>query len=80
MNMDQLTEYFKWMMIINIAFLFLSTFSVMGLKSLMFKMHTKMFGVTEEQVSMIAYGYLAMYKVLVIVFNIVPYVALLILK
>ena len=80
MNMEQLTELFKWMCIINIALLLFSTFVLIALKSMMVKMHSQMFGVTESQISVVAYAYLGMFKVLIIVFNIVPYIALLIIN
>ncbi len=80
MDIDKITELFKWMMIINIGLLLFSTFAVITMKSLMLKMHSKMFGVSETQISTIVYAYLGMYKVLIIVFNIVPFIALLIIN
>lgn len=79
MNIEQLIEFFKWMTIINIGLLLFSTFAVMTMKSLMVKMHSKLFGVTETQISAVVYAYLGMFKVLIIVFNIVPYIALMML-
>ena len=76
MNIEQLIEFFKWMTIINIGLLLISTFAVMTMKSLMVKIHSKLFGVTETQISAVVYAYLGMFKVLIIVFNIVPYIAL----
>ncbi len=80
MNLDQLTEFFKWMTIINIGLLVLSSVLIMILKNVMCKMHGKLFGIKEESVALVAYGYLGMYKVLVLVFNIVPYISLLLIK
>jgi len=80
MNLEQLTEWFKWMTIINIVFLLFSTLAVIALKSVMMNLHTKMFGITESQISVAVYAYLGLFKALVIVFNIVPYIALLILN
>ena len=80
MNLDQLTEFFKWMTIINIVLLVLSSVITMILKNVMCKMHGKLFGIKEESVALVAYGYLGMYKVLVLVFNIVPYISLLLIK
>jgi len=79
MNIDQLTDLFKWMSIINIVLLCLSTLIVIALKSWMINLHSKLFGVTESQISISAYAYLGAFKVLVLVFNIVPYFALLLL-
>ena len=80
MNLDQLTEFFKWMTIINIVLLVLSSVTTMILKNVMCKKHGKLFGIKEESVALVAYGYLGMYKVLVLVFNIVPYISLLLIK
>lgn len=80
MNIEQLTELFKWMTLINIGLLLFSTFSVMVMKSIMVKIHSKIFGLTETQISVAAYVYLGLFKVLIIVFNIVPYIVLLIIK
>jgi len=75
-NLDQLTEFFKWMTIINIGLLVLSSVLIMILKNVKCKMHGKLFGIKQEGVVVVAYGYLEMYRVLVIVFNIVPYISL----
>lgn len=80
MNLEQLTEFFKWMTIINVGLLVFSSVTVMLLKDIMSRMHAKLFGVKEEQVRITAYGYIGMFKVLVIVFNIVPYIALLLIR
>jgi len=80
MSMEQIIEFFKWMTIINIGLLLFSTLAVMALKTLMLSMHSKMFGVTETQISVAVYAYLGLFKVLIIVFNIVPYLALLMIN
>ena len=80
MNLDQLTELFKWMTIINICILVSSSVLIMLLKKIMYKMHGKLFGIKESNVALVAYEYLGMYKVLVLVFNITPYISLLLIK
>ncbi len=80
MNLDQLTEFFKWMTIINVGLLILSSLLDMVLKNVMGKIHGKLFGIKENEVAIVAYGYLGMYRVLVLVFNIVPYISLLLIK
>jgi archaellum biogenesis protein FlaJ (TadC family) len=80
MNLEQLTDLFKWMTIINVGLLFLSSGLVMILKGIICKMHGKLFGIKEESVAVAAYGYLGLYKILVIVFCIVPYISLLLIK
>ncbi len=80
MTLDQLTELFKWMTIINIGIFISSSLLSMVLRKIVCKMHGKLFGIDEGKVSIVLYGYLGVYRIFVIVFNIVPYLSLLILK
>jgi len=80
MNLDQLTELFKWMTIINISLLLLNSVLIIMLKNVVEKYHGKLFGIKEENVALMAYGYLGMFKVLIIVFILVPYISLLLIK
>jgi hypothetical protein len=80
MSVEQLTEFFKWMTIINIGILIFSAILIMSLRKFVCKMHGKMFGISEENVSIIMYCYLGVFKIFVITFNIVPYIALHLLK
>jgi len=75
MNIDQLTELFKWLTIINVAFFLVGSVLTMLMRKVGCKIHGKMFGITEENVSIILYGWLGLYKIMILVFNIVPYVA-----
>jgi len=76
MTLEQLTDLFKWMTVINIGILVLSSVLIMVLRNVMCRMHGKMFGIKEDSVAVVAYGYLGMFKVLVIAFNLVPYISL----
>lgn len=80
MSLDQLTELFKWMLLINIGLLVFSTISVLVLKNFMIRLHTSLFGISKEQFALAVYAYLGMFKIIVIVFNIVPYIALLLIR
>ena len=80
MTLDQLAELFKWMTIINIVIFMSSALLGMVLRETVCKMHGKLFGVDEGKVSIVLYGYLGVLRIFVIVFSIVPYVSLLIMK
>ena len=80
MTLDQLTELFKWMTIFNIGLFILSSLLAMVLKKTVCKIHGKLFGIDEGKVSIALYGYLGVYRIFIIVFNVVPYLSLLILK
>jgi len=80
MALEQLTELFKWMTILNIGIFVSSALLSMILRNTVCKMHGKLFGIAEDNVSIILYGYLGVLRIFVIVFSIVPYLSLLILK
>ena len=80
MNLDQLTELFKWMSIINICILVLTSVLIMLLKNIMYKLHGKLFEIKQDNVALVSYQYLGMYKILILVFNITPYISLLLIK
>jgi hypothetical protein len=68
------------MTIINIGIFISSALLGIVLRKTVCGMHGKLFGIDEDKVSIVLYGYLGVYRIFVIVFNIVPYLALLILK
>jgi membrane protein YdbS with pleckstrin-like domain len=76
MSLDQLTELLMWMTVVNVVVLVLSSVLVMVLRNTMCRAHAKLFGIKEDEVALVAYGYLGVYRLLVLVFNIVPYVSL----
>jgi hypothetical protein len=79
MTLDQLTEFFRLMLLINMGVLVFSFCAMLLMKRPMHKLHESMFGISESQVNISAYAFLGAYKVLIIVFNLVPYIALLLL-
>ena len=79
MNIEQLIELFKWMTIISVGLLLFSTVAVVLLKNIYSQWHGKLFGISEKNIALMAYGYLGMFKVLIIIFIIVPYLSLLVL-
>ena len=80
MDLAQLTELFKWMTIINIGIFILSSLLIMALRKIICRMHSKFFGINEDKISIILYGYLGIYKIFLIIFNIVPYLSLMIIN
>lgn len=80
MNSDQVLELFKWMTLINAIILMLTTFLIMGLKGVICRQHGKFFGIAPDKVAEVAYAYLGGYKLLFIVFNLVPFLSLLIIR
>ena len=69
-------EFLAWSSIINIGLLLLTGIAITLLRKQVSKIHTLFSGVKEEELYKSYFNYLAFYKILIIVFNVVPYIAL----
>ena len=79
MSMEQLTDFFLWMTIINFGIFLFSVIMAMIFKKLVKRMHSKFFGMSEEHVSTVIYAFFGVYKLGIILLNVAPLVALLII-
>ena len=76
MDIATLTEFFKYCTIINVAILLISTITMRT--DLIYNVHTK-FGIWEgskEAHKQLGYSVLGNYKILIMIFNAVPYFTL----
>ena len=80
MNIQKLTAFFLWCTIIN-GFLLVLVFiiSIIGL-DLITSIHSDLFQVPREVINVVSYSFLGLYKSFWLFFNVVPYVALLIIR
>ncbi len=76
MTVEQLTAFFGWCTLLNVAVLAFSTISVILLRKFISPIHAKMFALEEASLPMIYFRYLAYYKIAIMVFNLAPYLAL----
>ena len=76
MNMAILSEFFMWMTIINVLIIILTAVLFMLLKDIAVRIHGKMFGLSPEAICAALYGYLGVYKIVFIVFCLVPWLTL----
>lgn len=75
-----LTELLGWSSIINICMLIAASLAVMLMRDSMIKLHRKMFGLDTTDLTRAYFQYIAQYKIAILVFNIVPYIALKIME
>ena len=80
MVMDKLQEFFFWCMLLNMGIYTLTAISVLVLRDFVCKMLGKMFRLEEATVRKSIQRYLGSYKLLITVFNFVPWIALLIIN
>lgn len=76
MNIALLKEFFMWCTIINLGLLIWSAFMCMACKGFIQRVHGKMFGLSPEAINSVIYGFLGLYKIVFIVFVLVPWIAL----
>ncbi len=75
-SLQTVTAFFGWTTIINFVLLAVSTIAVVAMRGFISRVHAKMFGLDPEDVSRDYVRYLAQYKIAIIVFSLVPYIAL----
>jgi hypothetical protein len=79
MGIIALKALFFWCTVINGIILLCSSFVCAFARDWLYSIHNKFFDVSRETVSTMLYSFIALYKMLWIVFNLVPYIALLIM-
>jgi len=75
-TIDTLTVFFGWCSVINIGMLVFSAIILMILKEPISRLHSKLFELNQESLPLIYFRYLGNYKIAILMFNLVPYIAL----
>jgi hypothetical protein len=75
-DMQTLTTFFGWCTVINISLLSFYTIWLMFFRDLTKSIHSTLLGVDQDILDPIYFQYLGNYKLAMLVFNIVPYLAL----
>ena len=76
MNIEMFTEFFFWCSVINGALLALWTVSMMFAPDLVYRTQFRWFPVSQEAFGEIMYRFIGLFKLLFLVFNLVPWMAL----
>ena len=75
-NIMPVTAFFGWCSLINIALLLLATLFISMFNRFTKTIHAKLFHVSMTELDMVYLRYLASYKLGILLFNLVPYIAL----
>ncbi len=78
MDIQTLTAFFMWCTIINGGLLLLWTAMLMSAPGLVYRIQNRFFPLPRETFDVVIYAFLGLFKIFWLVFNAVPYVALLI--
>ncbi|NLS95813.1 MAG: hypothetical protein GXX96_27070 [Planctomycetaceae bacterium] len=78
MQLDTLTTFFMWCTVIDGALLVLWTVVFLFAPDLVYRTQSRWFPIPRQTFDVVMYGFLGLFKILFLVFNLVPYLALLI--
>lgn len=79
MNIEMLTRFFMWCTILNAGLLLVSFLMLAWAGDYVFNMHRRWFPMPRETFNIVAYSFIGVYKIIVLGFSAVPWIALLIL-
>ena len=79
MDLETIREFFMWCTIINGALFVLSFLICASAGEWVYRMHSKWYPISKEAFYVALYSFMGLFKILFIMFNLVPYLALLIL-
>ena len=78
MDIQTLTTFFMWCTIINGALFVFSATICMLAPDWLYRTQSKLFPIPRETFDVVIYSFLGLFKIVLLIFNVVPYVALLI--
>jgi hypothetical protein len=78
MDIESIRAFLMWCTILNVTLLVLSSLICLCAADWVYRIHGKWFSISRENFNVAIYSFLGLYKILVFVFNLIPYVALLI--
>jgi len=75
-TLGAIQEILGWCTIINFGLLLLTSIALSSMRDTIVRVHSKMYSLSEQDLSRAYFQYLAQYKIVIIVFNLAPYIAL----
>lgn len=76
MNIEALSGFLLWCAVVNYALLIVWFLGFLLMRDFIYRMHNKFFRISVEQFGATNYAGIAFYKILILVFNLIPYIAL----
>jgi hypothetical protein len=76
MDIETLTSFFMWCTLLNMGMLLFWTVMCVFAPDLIFNLHHRWFSLSRESFNVVIYALLGLFKILVLFFNVVPFVVL----
>ncbi len=75
-DLDKVTEFFGWCVVLNMALLVLTTLVIVLCRKCVVAYHARLFGIEEARLNRIYLKFLGHYKLITVTLFLVPYLAL----
>ncbi len=79
MDIQTLASFFMWCAVMNGSLLILWTIVLIVAPDFVYRTQSKWFPISRETFNVVIYSFLGLFKIVFLVFNVVPYVVLLII-
>lgn len=79
MTLDELKAILFWCLVVNLCIYVFTVIAVVGFRERVCRIQTRVMGIDEATALKALYNYVATYKLLIIVFNFAPWIALMII-
>jgi hypothetical protein len=79
MDIQTLTSFFMWCTIINVGMLIFLALVFLLAPNLVYRLQSRWIPISRENFDVIFYSFIGFFKIIVLVFNVVPWLALLII-
>lgn len=76
MNINEITTFFGWCTVINMGIYLFSAFFMIAFKEFTINLHSKLMGIDATELPSLYFKYMGNYKIVIIAFNLVPYISL----
>ena len=76
MDIQMLTSFFMWCTILNMGLLVFSFLILAFAGDFVYRIHGKWFPMPRETFNVVLYSFIGMYKIIVLVFNAIPWAVL----
>ena len=80
MTLETLQDILQWSAVINIGLIIVWAFMIMAAGNFIYRLHNRVFPMSREHFSVIHYGGILLYKLLIFLFNLIPLLAIYIIQ
>jgi hypothetical protein len=75
-SLNTITAFLGWCTVINFAILIIATIGLVTMRGFVSRIHASLFFMEQADLDRAYFQYLANYKIMIFIFNLVPYIAL----